>query len=79
MFQTIRGKLQNFIAQLKHKCKSIQEAILQYNDTFINVLKPNDLKGRPIVAVPNSPAEAISSLRKNSQTHCTMFNNLCKR
>ena len=54
MFWTIRGKLQNFIAQLKHKCKSVQEAILQYyNDTFINVLKPNDLKGRPIVAVPN--------------------------
>ena len=43
-----------------HKCKSIQEAILQNdNDTIINVLKPNDLKGRPIVAGPNSPTQAL--------------------
>ena len=43
-----------------HKCKSIQEAILQNdNDTIINVLKPNGLKGRPIVAGPNSPTQAL--------------------
>ena len=48
-----------------HKYKSIQEAILQNdNDTIINVLKPNDLKGRPIVAGPNSPTQALSSLIK---------------
>ena len=48
-----------------HKCKSIQEVILQNTkDTIINVLKPNDLKDRPIVAGPNSPTQALSSLIK---------------
>ena len=46
-----------------HKYKSIQEAILQNdNDTIINVLKPNDLKGRPIVAGQSSPTQALNSL-----------------
>ena len=46
-----------------HKHKSIQEAILQnYNDTIINVSKPNDLKDRPNIAGPNSPMQALSSL-----------------
>ena len=46
------------------KCKSIQEAILQNDsDTIINVLKLNDLKGR-LVAGPNSPTQALSSLIK---------------
>ena len=46
-----------------HKCKSIQETILQNNDDIIiNVPKPNDLKGRPNVAYPNSPTQALSSL-----------------
>ena len=31
------------------------------NDGSINVLKTNDLKGRPIVAGPNSPTQALSS------------------
>ena len=31
------------------------------NDSSINVLKTNDLKGRPIVAGPNSPTQALSS------------------
>ena len=45
-----------------HKCKSIQEAILQYdNDNIINVLKPNELKCRPIVAGLKSPTQALSS------------------
>ena len=29
------------------------------NDTIINVLKPNDLKGSPIVAGPNSLTQAL--------------------
>ena len=46
------------------KCKSIQEAKLQNDsDTIINVLKLNDLKGR-LVAGPNSPMQALSSLIK---------------
>ena len=59
-------KTSEFYCTIKtHKCKSIQEAILQNdNDTIINVLKPNDLKGRPIVAGPNSPTQALSSLIK---------------
>ena len=46
-----------------HKCKSIQEVILQNdNDTIINVLKPDDLKDRPIVAGPNNPTQVLSAL-----------------
>ena len=46
-----------------HKCKSIQEAILQNDsENNINVLKPNNLKGRPIVAGPDSPLQALSCL-----------------
>ena len=46
-----------------HKCKSIQEAILQNdNENNINVLKPNNLKGRPIVAAPDSPLQALCCL-----------------
>ena len=30
----------------------------------MNVLKPNDLKGRPIGAGPNSPTQTLSSLIK---------------
>ena len=57
-------KTSEFYCTIKtHKCKSIQEAILQNdNDSIINVLKPNDLKGRPIVAGPSSPTQALSSL-----------------
>ena len=57
-------KTSEFYCTIKtHKCKSLQEAILQNdNDTIINVLKPNDLKGRPTVAGRNSPAQALSSL-----------------
>ena len=54
-------KTSEFYCTIKtHKCKSLQEAILQNdNDTIINVLKPNDLKDRPIVAGPNSQTEAL--------------------
>ena len=57
-------KTSEFYCTIKaHKCKSIQEAILQNdNDTIINVLKPNDLKGSLTVAGPNSPTQALSSL-----------------
>ena len=57
-------KTSEFYCTIKtHKCKSIQKSILQNdNDTVINVLKPNDLKGRPIAAGPNSPTQALSSL-----------------
>ena len=57
-------KTSEFYCTIKaHKCKSIQEAILQNdNYTVIDVLKPNDLKDRPIVAGPNSPTQALSSL-----------------
>ena len=57
-------KTSEFYCTIKiHKCKSIQEAISQNdNDIIINVLTPNDLKGRPIAAGPNSPTQAFSSL-----------------
>ena len=47
-------KTSEFCCTIKiHKCKSIQETILQNdNDIIINVSKPNDLKGRPNVAYP---------------------------
>ena len=46
-----------------HQCKSIQEAILQNDsDTTIDVLRPDDLKGRPIVVGPNNITQALSSL-----------------
>ena len=44
--------------------KSILEAILQNdNGIIMNVLKPNDLKGRPIVLGPDSPTQTLSSLK----------------
>ena len=57
-------KTSEFYCTIKtHKCKSVQEAILQNdNDAIINILKPNDLKGRPIVLVPNSPMQALMLL-----------------
>ena len=57
-------KTSEFYCAIKtHKCKSIQEAILQNdNDIIVNILTPNDLKGRPIVAGPNSPTQVLSSL-----------------
>ena len=55
-------KTSEFYCTIKtHKCKSTQEEIVQI-DNDINVLKSNDLKGRPIVAGPNSPTQALSSL-----------------
>ena len=55
-------KTSEFYCTIKtHKCKSTQEEIVQ-TDNDINVLKSNDLKGRPIVASPNSPTQALSSL-----------------
>ena len=55
-------KTSEFYCTIKtHKCKSTQEEIVQ-TDNDINVLKSNDLKGRPIVAGPNSPTQALSSL-----------------
>ena len=57
--------LEFYCTNKTHKCKSIQEAILQNdNDTIINVLKPNDLKDRSIGAGPNSPTQTLSSLIK---------------
>ena len=57
-------KTSEFYCTIKtHKCKSLQEAILQNdNDTIINALKPNDLKDIPTVAGPNSPTQALSAL-----------------
>ena len=57
-------KTSEFYCTIKtHKCKSLQEAILQNdNDTIINTLKPNDLKDIPTVAGPNSPTQALSAL-----------------
>ena len=44
--------------------KSILEAILQNdNGIIMNVLKPNDLKGRPIVVGPDSPTQTLSSFK----------------
>ena len=55
-------KTSEFYCTIKtQKCKSTQEEIVQ-TDNDINVLKSNDLKGRPIVAGPNSPTQALSSL-----------------
>ena len=49
------------------------------NGTIINVLKPNDLKGRPIIEGPDSPTQSIKfRYRKNSKTHRTIFNNIYK-
>ena len=57
-------KTSEFYCTIKtRKCKSVQEAILQNdNDAIINVLQPNDLKGRPIVLIPNSPMQALMLL-----------------
>ena len=64
-------KTSEFYCTIKAR-KSIEKAILK-NDTIINVLKPNDLKGRPIIAGPNSPTQVFKfPSRKNSQTYFTM-------
>ena len=59
-------KTSEFYCTIKtHNRKSFQEVILQNNnDTIINVSKPNDLKGRHIDACPNSPTQALSSLKE---------------
>ena len=49
-----------------HQCKSIEEAILENDsDTTIDVLKPDDLKGRPVIVGPNNPTQALTSLIEN--------------
>ena len=45
-----------------HKCKSIQEKYENCSSDIINILRPKDLKGRPIVAGPESPTQRLSSL-----------------
>ena len=57
-------KTSEFYCTIKtHKRKSIQAAILQNdNDSIKNVSHPNNLKGKPIVAGPNSQTQALSSL-----------------
>ena len=40
------------------------------NDTIINVLKPNDLKGSPIVAGPNSPTQALKVISATKLFFC---------
>ena len=49
-----------------HQCKSIEEAILENDsDTTIDVLKLDDLKGRPVIVGPNNPTQALTSLIEN--------------
>ena len=48
-----------------HKCKSIQEVILQNdNDIIINFSKPNYLKSRPIVAGPTQVLRSLFKILK---------------
>ena len=43
-----------------HKFKSIQEAIVLVNDNYIEIYQPDDLKGRPITWLPESPTQRHS-------------------
>lgn len=43
-----------------HKSKTIQEAVTEQNTSFIEILRPDDLKLRPIVAGPESATQRLS-------------------
>ncbi|XP_062588448.1 uncharacterized protein LOC134250115 [Saccostrea cucullata] len=45
-----------------HKCKEIQENVNKCNSTYIKLLRPNDLKLRPIIAGPASSTQRLSNL-----------------
>ena len=56
-------KTNNFYGLPKvHKSKIISEQIKIQNKEYIAVLQPEDLKLRPIVAVPNCPTKRLSTL-----------------
>ena len=45
-----------------HKSTKIAEAIKNQNCDCINLLEPDDLKLRPVVAGPNCPTRPVSNL-----------------
>ena len=45
-----------------NKCQEILEEIEKSNEVYIQMESPNSLKGRPIIAGPNSPTQRLSSL-----------------
>ena len=50
-----------------NKCQEILEEIEKSNEIYIQMESPNSLKGRPIIAGPNSPAQKLSSLLEKIQ------------
>ena len=53
----------NFYVMPKiNKCQEILEEIEKSNEVYIQMESPNSLKGRPIIAGPNSPTQRLSSL-----------------
>ena len=56
-------KTSNFYIMPKiNKCEEIITIIEETNDIYIKMDPPNILKGRPIIAGPNSPTQRLSSL-----------------
>ena len=58
-----KWKSAEFYCRMKtHKSKEIERAILNTKEEYIQVYQPQDLKGRPIVAGPESPTQRLSHL-----------------
>ena len=56
-------KSSNIYVQPKiHKSKIIIEKIKNHNNIYLEMAPPDDLKGRPIIAGPNSPTQHLSKL-----------------
>ena len=51
-----------YILPKVHKCKTILKAILNNDQSYVETISPQDLKGRPIVAGCNAPTQRLSSL-----------------
>ena len=51
-----------YILPKVHNSKKITEEINERNNSCLNMQPPEDLKGRPIGAAPNSPNQGISGL-----------------
>ena len=55
-------KTSNFYVKPKiNKCQEILEEIEKSSESYIQIKPPNSLKGRPIIAGPNSPTQRLSS------------------
>ena len=56
-------KSSNIYVQPKiHKSKEIIEKVKNHNNIYLEMTPPADLKGRPIIAGPNSPTQHLSKL-----------------